>query len=259
MRNTLIDSGKRRSTYRMPSHFKLSRSIDQCNKTAEETELDDVTQQVPYIDDGLDINGWFSKPLILPIESEKDNYIWTFLKLILYTWNGIYNKYTIFIKFILFIVYFIIGTVFYSQAEGWTVLNTVYYIVTSITTIGLGDFHPTTIMTQLFTMPYMVIGCTVMFNFFITFTKTYVKDCQDEIIFQIYRCQGLKEESIRPVAMSFYRVVISIVFVCITLLVGALFYSSNEGWPFLYSLYYSNVLIMLAIGYGTFYICLLVL
>lgn len=41
-------------------------------------------------------------------------------------------------------VFYILVSVYYNQVEGWDVLDCVYYITVTITTVGYGDFHPTT-------------------------------------------------------------------------------------------------------------------
>jgi hypothetical protein len=233
-------------------HHVLSKSVE--IETNGETQSKDLN--VPIIDDHLDIHGWFSKPIYLPNENDeyiqyKKNYLWIVLKSIAFRWNWLYNTYTIAMKTILFICYFIVGVLFYNSIEGWSVMSCVYFITGSITTIGLSDFYPTTETSRLFSIPYLLVGCTIMFNIFITFARTYITDCQDEIIYQIQRLRGKHASPvIRSVEMSFYRVMISIIFVSITALIGTLFYSSSEGWTFVYALYYSTVMVMFSIGYG---------
>ena len=41
-------------------------------------------------------------------------------------------------------VFYVLVSVYYNQVEGWNVLDCVYYITVTITTVGYGDFHPTT-------------------------------------------------------------------------------------------------------------------
>jgi hypothetical protein len=50
------------------------------------------------------------------------------------------------------------GVVFYSFAEDWSVADSLYFTVIALTTIGFGDFTPTTTLSRLFTTAYAVIG-----------------------------------------------------------------------------------------------------
>jgi voltage-gated potassium channel Kch len=52
----------------------------------------------------------------------------------------------------------VIGTVFYKYTEGWTWLNSMYFTIITITTVGYGDMTPTTTLGKLFTMFYLLIS-----------------------------------------------------------------------------------------------------
>ena len=42
------------------------------------------------------------------------------------------------------------GTIFYSSVEGWSVVDALYFSVTTLTTVGLGDLTPKTTIAKLF-------------------------------------------------------------------------------------------------------------
>ena len=50
------------------------------------------------------------------------------------------------------------GTVFYTVVEGWRVLDSLYFTVITLTTIGYGDFSPTTDISKIFTMFFVIAG-----------------------------------------------------------------------------------------------------
>jgi voltage-gated potassium channel len=52
----------------------------------------------------------------------------------------------------------LVGTIFYWQAEDWTIVEALYFSVLTLTTVGFGDLVPTTATTQLFTVVYVLIG-----------------------------------------------------------------------------------------------------
>lgn len=57
------------------------------------------------------------------------------------------------------------GTVFYSLVERWTILDALYFCVTTLTTVGLGDFTPQTAIGKAFTIVYVLAGIAVIVAF----------------------------------------------------------------------------------------------
>ena len=51
-----------------------------------------------------------------------------------------------------------IGTVFYRFVEGWSWLDSLYFCVITLATVGYGDFFPQTPLGKIFTMVYIFIG-----------------------------------------------------------------------------------------------------
>jgi voltage-gated potassium channel len=54
-----------------------------------------------------------------------------------------------------------IGTIVYHNLEGWTWVSSFYFSVTTITTVGYGDLHPTTDVSRLFTSVYVLSGVAI--------------------------------------------------------------------------------------------------
>lgn len=57
------------------------------------------------------------------------------------------------------------GTVFYRLAEGWAWVDSFYFSVITLTTVGYGDLHPTTTLAKLFTVVYLFTGMGVLISF----------------------------------------------------------------------------------------------
>ncbi len=57
------------------------------------------------------------------------------------------------------------GTVFYWQAEGWTVVDSLYFSVITLTTVGYGDLSPSSPGTKLFTVAYILFGLGILVAF----------------------------------------------------------------------------------------------
>ena len=62
---------------------------------------------------------------------------------------------------VLYVALLLIGTVFYVRAEGWSVLDALYFCVVTLATVGYGDFAPRTSVGKAFTIVYILIGAGV--------------------------------------------------------------------------------------------------
>jgi len=59
-----------------------------------------------------------------------------------------------------------IGAALYHWLEGWSWLDSVYFVVITLTTIGYGDLHPTKPVTKLITIFYGINGIILLLMFF---------------------------------------------------------------------------------------------
>ncbi len=57
----------------------------------------------------------------------------------------------------------LLGTLVYHYLEGWSWISSFYFSVTTLTTVGYGDLHPTTEISRLFTAVYVLLGVAVAF------------------------------------------------------------------------------------------------
>jgi hypothetical protein len=68
--------------------------------------------------------------------------------------------------FIYVAIIIVIGAVLYHWLEGWGWLDSFYFVVITLTTIGYGDFSPTTPITKLITIFYGVNGVIILLMLF---------------------------------------------------------------------------------------------
>ena len=55
-----------------------------------------------------------------------------------------------------------LGTVVYHFLEGWSWVDSLYFSVVAVTTVGFGDLSPSTDGSKLFTVVYILLGITVI-------------------------------------------------------------------------------------------------
>jgi hypothetical protein len=65
----------------------------------------------------------------------------------------------------------IVGTIFYTIVEGWTVVDAVYFCSMSLATVGYGDVVPDTDAGKIFTVVYVLAGIGILVSFFTALTK----------------------------------------------------------------------------------------
>ena len=58
-----------------------------------------------------------------------------------------------------------VGTWFYARQEGWSVVDSLYFTVMTLTTVGYGDLSATTTATRLFTVFLVLIGIGILLGF----------------------------------------------------------------------------------------------
>lgn len=60
------------------------------------------------------------------------------------------------------------GALIYYNLEGWDFLNSLYFVVVTVTTIGYGDFTPQTVLGKAFTMFFAFFGVATALYVFST-------------------------------------------------------------------------------------------
>tara|TARA_Y100000310_G_scaffold306148_1_gene347003 strand:- start:695 stop:1030 length:336 start_codon:yes stop_codon:yes gene_type:complete len=70
------------------------------------------------------------------------------------------------ISIVIFLGIILWGGFAYNQIEDWRYLDSVYFTVITVTTIGYGDFSPQTDLGKLFTIGFSFLGIAMAFYFF---------------------------------------------------------------------------------------------
>ncbi|MDW4496412.1 potassium channel family protein [Sulfitobacter sp. D35] len=74
------------------------------------------------------------------------------------------------------ILILISGTTFYRTVEGWSWTDSLYFSVTTMSTVGLGDLSPVTQIGKIFTVFYIFAGVGVFVALFAQFARALVLD-----------------------------------------------------------------------------------
>ena len=67
------------------------------------------------------------------------------------------------------------GTLFYWRFEDWTVIESFYFCIVTLATVGFGDFSPTSAGTQIFTVVYILTGFGVLVVLLTSVAQEYLR------------------------------------------------------------------------------------
>lgn len=72
------------------------------------------------------------------------------------------------------------GTIFYHSVEGWSWIDSLYFSVTTVSTVGIGDLAPQTDIGKLFTVVYIFVGVGVFVVLFTQFAAALLRTEAEE-------------------------------------------------------------------------------
>jgi hypothetical protein len=75
-----------------------------------------------------------------------------------------------------------LGTIVYKFLEDWTWIQSFYFSVTTLSTVGYGDLHPTTDGSRLFTAFYIILGVAIVLSALAIIGKNYLEKREKKIL-----------------------------------------------------------------------------
>lgn len=99
------------------------------------------------------------------------SFFWYTYKLIKIILNGIRHDQEF--RFLLIFIALLLtcSTLFYTKYEGWSIVDSLYFSVMTMSTVGYGDFVPSTASSKIFTIVFTFLSIGV----FVAFTAKVVK------------------------------------------------------------------------------------
>ncbi len=92
------------------------------------------------------------------------------------------------------------GTIFYWRFEDWSIIQSLYFCVVTLTTVGFGDLTPTSDGTQLFTIVYILTGLGILVALLASVAENYIEQksertsARDRLRARRERRRGSKED-----------------------------------------------------------------
>ena len=84
-------------------------------------------------------------------------------------------------SYILLLLLLITGMLFYSNVEKWSYLDSFYFSVTTLATVGYGDLYPTSASSKIFTIFYIFTGVGLALYTLSTFSRSLIEGKEKQI------------------------------------------------------------------------------
>eukprot|EP01040_Poterioochromonas_malhamensis_P005873 gene5873-6315_t len=142
-----------------------------------------------------------------------------------------------------FLSFYVVGVVFYSNYEGWSFQDCVYFITQTVTTLGYGNITPTSRGARVFTIFYIYTGILVAFSLLSEISGNLVLFMRSK-----YK-KPMKLNKFQVFVRNVYNCMMWIIILAVIPLFGSLVFKENEGWSDSEAMYFS-VITATSVGYG---------
>jgi voltage-gated potassium channel Kch len=80
------------------------------------------------------------------------------------------------------IILLLAGTAIFNSIEKWSVVDSFYFTGVTLTTIGFGDFVPTTDISKIITVVFSFFGIGIVFSFFYIIAEHYTREKEKRVV-----------------------------------------------------------------------------
>jgi potassium channel subfamily K len=169
---------------------------------------------------------------------------------------------------IVLLIYFVVGVSFYSSEEGMPFILSLYFCMITFTTVGFGDFAPSTFACKLFTCSFVFVGLAIIATLVSNLLDYIIEerskaqkqkwcnkfDEQDSVI-QFHSNDSSTSECLGAPVPGFARPIVrglkqSVIIISLNILIGTIFYSHIVDNYSLIDAFYLSCMIITTVGYG---------
>mmetsp|Transcript_3472 Transcript_3472/g.7639 ORF Transcript_3472/g.7639 Transcript_3472/m.7639 type:complete len:483 (+) Transcript_3472:134-1582(+) len=135
-------------------------------------------------------------------------------------------------KFLFAAVFFALCVIFYTTDEGWSVVDTCFFLVFTLTTVGYGSVSPSNDGSRAFTIFLMVFGIVIVFASLSNLIDAGIRKLNAFLLSAVSKKLKRVDKQLQR------RLLLSLLWVVSLCLMGALVLSSMEGWSFFQAFYF---------------------
>ena len=73
------------------------------------------------------------------------------------------------------------STILYSLVENWSIVNSIYFCIMTISTVGYGDFTPTTEFSKIYTVLFSILGIGIFVGIVSKLAKAFTNKRLEKI------------------------------------------------------------------------------
>jgi len=153
------------------------------------------------------------------------------------------------------IAFFGIGIYFGVQRMDWTVGDSIYFIVVTMSTVGYGDFSADTQEHKMFLCFYIIFGVVFIGNIVQDFVEDAAEKLREEMVDLSDGDTDEEQHEENMATVYSYRTLTHVITLCGIIFGGAAFYMYNEehedgsSWSYIDGLYWS-ICTLTTVGYG---------